>query len=156
MVFCGTPGTRDYRRYSAIADLQTSQFTVPHALGFSVFTSRILATDLQQSHRHFKSHMKSSLHSLIPFLHYSAAANSQDSTQFNCKLISRQSGVSKLNSTPLCCSVEFFFVTTLHKHRLSLFLIVLGVFTAPLHNNGLGADHVENSLLLRRVYLVVA
>jgi hypothetical protein len=31
--------------YSAIADLNTSQFTVTHALGFSVFTSRILATD---------------------------------------------------------------------------------------------------------------
>jgi hypothetical protein len=32
--------------YSAIADLHTLQFTVTHALGFSVFTSRILATDL--------------------------------------------------------------------------------------------------------------
>jgi hypothetical protein len=32
--------------YSAIADLPTLQFTVTHALGFSVFTSRILATDL--------------------------------------------------------------------------------------------------------------
>jgi hypothetical protein len=34
------------RNYSAIADLRTLQFTVTHALGFSVFTSRILATDL--------------------------------------------------------------------------------------------------------------
>jgi hypothetical protein len=32
--------------YSAIADLHTLQFTVTHALGFSVFISRILATDL--------------------------------------------------------------------------------------------------------------
>jgi hypothetical protein len=32
--------------YSAIADLQTLQFTGTHALGFSVFTSRILETDL--------------------------------------------------------------------------------------------------------------
>jgi hypothetical protein len=32
--------------YSALADLHTLQFTVIHALGFSVFTSRILATDL--------------------------------------------------------------------------------------------------------------
>jgi hypothetical protein len=31
--------------YSAIADLRTSQFTVARAQGFSVFTSRILATD---------------------------------------------------------------------------------------------------------------
>jgi hypothetical protein len=32
--------------YSATADLRPLQFTVTHALGFSVFTSRILATDL--------------------------------------------------------------------------------------------------------------
>jgi hypothetical protein len=32
--------------YSAIYDLRTLQLTVTHALGFSVFTSRILATDL--------------------------------------------------------------------------------------------------------------
>jgi hypothetical protein len=38
--------TRDYRLYSAIADLHTSQFTVAHVLGFSVFTSLIMATDL--------------------------------------------------------------------------------------------------------------
>jgi hypothetical protein len=63
-----TSTTRDYRQYSAIADLHTSQFTVVHVLGFSVFTSRILATDLQQSHYHFKSHTKSFSHSLVPFL----------------------------------------------------------------------------------------
>jgi hypothetical protein len=38
--------TRDYRQNSAIAILHTLQLTVTHALGFSVFTSRILATDL--------------------------------------------------------------------------------------------------------------
>jgi hypothetical protein len=37
---------RDYRKYRAIADLHTLQFTVTHTLAFSVFTSRILATDL--------------------------------------------------------------------------------------------------------------
>jgi hypothetical protein len=52
--------------YSAIAILHALQFTVAHALGFSVFTSRILATDLLQSSCHFKWHMKSSLHRLIP------------------------------------------------------------------------------------------
>jgi hypothetical protein len=55
--------------YSATV-FYTFQFTVPHAQGFSVFTSRILATDLSQSHCNFKSHMKSSLHSLIPFLQF--------------------------------------------------------------------------------------
>jgi hypothetical protein len=35
-----------YRQYSAIADLHNFQFTVADALGFSVSTSRLLATDL--------------------------------------------------------------------------------------------------------------
>jgi hypothetical protein len=33
--------------YSAIADLHTFQSTVAHSLGFPVFTSRLLATDLK-------------------------------------------------------------------------------------------------------------
>jgi hypothetical protein len=37
---------RDYMQYSAIAILHIFQFLVTHALGFSVFTSRILATEL--------------------------------------------------------------------------------------------------------------
>jgi hypothetical protein len=37
----GTTGS-----YSAVAVLRTLQFAVTHALGFSVITSRILATDL--------------------------------------------------------------------------------------------------------------
>jgi hypothetical protein len=36
----------NYNQYSAIADLHNFQFTVAHALGFSAFTSRLLATDL--------------------------------------------------------------------------------------------------------------
>jgi hypothetical protein len=59
---------RDYRQHSAIAILHTFQFSVTHALGYSAFTSRILATDVSQCHCHFKSHVKSSCHSLIPFL----------------------------------------------------------------------------------------
>jgi hypothetical protein len=38
--------TRTYKQYSAIADLHNLQFTVAHALGCSVSTSRIRATDL--------------------------------------------------------------------------------------------------------------
>jgi hypothetical protein len=59
---------RTIGNYSAIALLHTCQFTVPHALRFSFFTGRILATDLSQSHCNFKSHMKISCHSLIFFL----------------------------------------------------------------------------------------
>jgi hypothetical protein len=51
--------------YSALAILHTLYFTVAHA-----HTSRILATDLQSSHCHFKSRMKSSFHRLIPFLSF--------------------------------------------------------------------------------------
>jgi hypothetical protein len=35
-----------YNQYSAVANLHTFQFTVAHVLGFFVFTSRLLATDL--------------------------------------------------------------------------------------------------------------
>jgi hypothetical protein len=54
--------TRDYRQYSSIANLHIFQFTVAQALSFSVFTSRILATDLSQ----FLCNLNS--YSLIPFL----------------------------------------------------------------------------------------
>jgi hypothetical protein len=54
--------------YSHIVILHTLQFTVTHALDNSVFTSRILATDLSHSQWQFKSHMKSSCNSLTPFL----------------------------------------------------------------------------------------
>jgi hypothetical protein len=36
----------NYNEYSFIADLHTFQSTVAQALGFPVFTSRLLATDL--------------------------------------------------------------------------------------------------------------
>jgi hypothetical protein len=36
----------NYNHYSAIADLHNLQLTVAHALGFSVSTSRLLATDI--------------------------------------------------------------------------------------------------------------
>jgi 3-deoxy-D-arabino-heptulosonate 7-phosphate (DAHP) synthase class II len=41
---------RTQKQYSAIADLRNLQFTVTHAIGFSVFTSRIQKTELKQSH----------------------------------------------------------------------------------------------------------
>jgi hypothetical protein len=59
---------RDYKQRSAIAILQTFQFTFAYALGFSAFTRHILATDISQSHCHLNSHMKSFWHSLIHFL----------------------------------------------------------------------------------------
>jgi hypothetical protein len=50
--------------YRAIAIIYTFQLTVAHALGFSVFTSRILATDLPQE-LSLQISMKSSCHFLF-------------------------------------------------------------------------------------------
>jgi hypothetical protein len=86
--------TRDYRQYSATV-IYTLYGSPLRTHQVSVFTSRILATDLSQSLCNFKSHMRSSFHSLIPSL-------SLFSTQFNScvpKLISRQAGVPKLYSS---------------------------------------------------------
>jgi hypothetical protein len=91
--------TRDYRQYSAIADLHAFQFNIANALGFSVFTSRILATDLKPSHWRFKSHMKSSLHRLIPFLPLFCNCQFRR-LEFNSsapRLISWQAGFPKLD-----------------------------------------------------------
>jgi hypothetical protein len=60
--------TRDYRQYSAIADLHTLQFTVTHALRFSVFTSRILATDFITFSLSLKISHEVFLHRLISYL----------------------------------------------------------------------------------------
>jgi hypothetical protein len=40
----------NYIQYSAIADLHNLQFTVTHGLGFSALTSRLLVSELKQSH----------------------------------------------------------------------------------------------------------
>jgi redox-regulated HSP33 family molecular chaperone len=50
--FIGTSVTTslDHTYYSAIADLHNLQFTVTHALGFSVVTTRLLIAELKQSH----------------------------------------------------------------------------------------------------------
>jgi hypothetical protein len=59
---------RDWKQYKTIGILDTFQFTVAQALVFSVFTSRIPATDLTQSHCNLKSDMKYLSHSLVSFL----------------------------------------------------------------------------------------
>jgi hypothetical protein len=76
---------RDYRKYSAIAILHTFQITVTRALGLSVFTSRILSTDLSQSHCNFKSHMKSSFLNLIPILKSKSKTKGQSVSKSWCR-----------------------------------------------------------------------
>jgi hypothetical protein len=111
-------GTTD--NYSAIADLHTLQFTVTHALKFSVFTSHILATDIiivslsvQTTHEVFFSQPYSLL--AISFQSPSTA-DSLNISPAAPELIPA-GGVSR-NST------EFLSITTLQgprrKHNLSI------------------------------------
>jgi hypothetical protein len=103
-----TQSTRDYRQYSAMTDLHTLLCTVTHALGFTVFTTRILLTDFSQSHCHFKSHIESSFRSLIHFLRLFRNFQSEDSTQYDSSapnLISWQGGVSNLDFS--LCSIIY-------------------------------------------------
>jgi hypothetical protein len=123
-----TSTTQDYRQLQP-SDLHTLQFTVTYTLGFSVFTSRILATDFITI-CHYKSHMKSSFHKLIPFL--PSFCNCQlNSTP---KLISWQA-VSKFVSVPLNWTLLYnHFVRTTQKTRT--LCCWEGVVTALLHSNG--------------------
>jgi hypothetical protein len=47
--FIGTSvaNSLDYNQYNATADIHTFQPTVAHALGFSIFTGRLLAMDIK-------------------------------------------------------------------------------------------------------------
>jgi hypothetical protein len=124
---------RNYRQYSAIADLHTLQFIVTHALGFSAFTSLIQATDFIRV-CHFKSYMKSSLRRLIPFLPLFC----------NCQL----------SSIPL--------LPRSYQSRLASRNSTLQFTARPQLNSSLQpffTDHTENTpslLLRRRVYYAVA
>jgi hypothetical protein len=98
----------------------TLQFTVAHTLEFSVFTSHILATDLQQSHCHLKSQMESSFHSLIPFLplYCSCQFRRLDSVQFLCCQAHILAGwrleTRLITSRLLTLSFWILVITTLH------------------------------------------
>jgi hypothetical protein len=97
--------TRDYRQYSATADPHTLQFTVTHALGFSVFTSRILATDF----------ITVSLTLQITYKVLFAPSNS-----FIAIILQLPISKTRLYSIQL----KLFFITTFHgprrKHNLSI------------------------------------
>jgi hypothetical protein len=116
-----TLGTKS--NYSAIAIQHTLQFIVTHALGFSVFTSRILATDLSQSHCNFKSHMKSSCQS------NSFLANSSQSPS---TAIFR----TRPNSNSSCVRSSLYSLKA-DQQRTPLPLLLRRRVTAPLHSNGI-------------------
>jgi hypothetical protein len=96
------------------------QYTVAHALGFLAFTSRILTTDLSQSHCNFKSTVTSSVHRLIPFLPFLQLPIPQTRLDYCCII---------LPCFYYCCifqllSYPTLLITTLHaphgKHHLLL------------------------------------
>jgi hypothetical protein len=113
-----------FSRYLWIADLHTLQFTVTHAIGFSVFTSRILTTDfitvslsLQIIHEVFFAPPNSFLAIIVQL--------SIQKTQLNSipLLPSPHPGrLASRNSTQFF-STELFFITSLYgprrKHSLS-------------------------------------
>jgi hypothetical protein len=132
--------------YSTIADLHTLQLTVTHALGFSVFTSRILATDLWQSHCNFNSHMKSPFHSLIPlflFLLYRLRLPSPVLDPILDKKALKRSYLSRYNHSkrtmkttqPFCCR-EGSFTDPLLDALLLRAYAPEEIFTDPLPSNG--------------------
>jgi hypothetical protein len=105
---------RDYRQLWHYLYSTRFQFTVAHALGSSVFTSRILSTDLSQPHSYFNSQMTSSWHSLISFLPFPSPLNTEDSTQFSSRLTFCTSTASELpvENTVFSCRVLLCYLAT--------------------------------------------
>jgi hypothetical protein len=140
--------TRDYRQYSAIVVLHTSQITVTQALGFTVIPNCILqrnydSLSLQITHEVFFAPPNSLS------CHYSTAANSEDSTQFNSsapKLKLRQAGVSKLDS-----SLHFMSVLYYDRRSVGQFVLVssphLGLMTRFFHCQTIAGFMLLNSSL---------
>jgi hypothetical protein len=125
------------RQYSAIAIVQTFQFTVLHALEFSLFISPIPATDLSQSHCHFKSHMKSSFHSLIPFLPLFCNCQFRrlGSIQFQAHILAGWRLKTRLNSTRLPKLILLFRHFAWTTRKTQPLYCWEGVLIAPFHSN---------------------
>jgi hypothetical protein len=136
--------TRDCRQYSAIADLHTLEFTVTHALGLTVFTSRIRATDLWQSHCNFKSHMKASVPQPDSFLAISSQLplTAISRTQLNSRPEPTHMNFSSTKLSQILTSKSSLGTSryiaserTPRKTPSSIARLVLGVFADPLPRN---------------------
>jgi hypothetical protein len=109
----------------------------------TVFNSRILATNLKQSHCRLKSHMKSSCHSLIYSCRFFSTTffdcHLQNSTQFSTTTNSNSSSTELSQLLTTAALLELLVILPwdgpLGKYRLLLSRIVLGVFTDPLPGN---------------------
>jgi hypothetical protein len=123
--------------YSAIADPHTLHFTVTHALGFSVFTSRILVTDyntvslsLQITHEVFFPQPNSLLAIILQLAIMKTEFNSIPLLPTSYPGWRSETRLTLLNWTLL---YNYFARTTQKTQPL---YCCEGVFTAPLHSNG--------------------
>jgi hypothetical protein len=131
----------NYNQNSVIADLHPSQFAVVHALGFSVFTSRLLATDLN-TETSTSNHNKV----FLPFLVQSSWT--ADSPELDPILQFYRQPISSLSSLDfvLTCTQLISAANMLPLYRRG---------TDPAENTALillrGAGHIENTstVLLR-------
>jgi hypothetical protein len=110
--------------YSAIADLLTLYFTVTHALWLSVFTSRILVTDLLQTHCNFSTHQVFFAESNIFLVIILQLPIPKTQLNWISSLQSLYPGRLPSRNSAQFLSRELFFITTLHaprkKHSLSI------------------------------------
>jgi hypothetical protein len=138
---------RDYRQYSAIADLHNLQFTAAHALGFLVFTSRIQATDLSQS---VTLNHKWSLHcaAKFPFLPLLCDCQFQrlDSIQFLSSKVRIPAGC-RLEARPFFSDST---ITILYSLVLSFSRVLLCSFITPTHG-----PHEKHSCTVKGACLLV-
>jgi hypothetical protein len=122
----------NYKQYSDVADLHIFQFTVVHALGFSVYTSRILATDLNTG--------------TITWNYYEVVLSFSSSITLDCRL-TRTRPNSPIQSL-LCCIPILLVMDS---------VLISATNRFPLYS--LGSDIMENTfyccrdLLLRRTQL---
>jgi hypothetical protein len=128
--------------YSALAIPHTLQFTVTHTLGFSVFTSRILATDFNIVVIP-ASHKKSSMQSQIPFLPFLLKHLLLQTQSYSLL----QLPTPELDSELILAAWDPRYIASGRTHRKYHFLYCCvlihccrDVFTAQLRSSERGAD----------------
>jgi hypothetical protein len=90
--------------YSAIADLHNLQFTVAHALGLSVSTSCLLATDLN-TETSTSNHYEVFLPFLVQ-LPWNFGNSSKNSVYYSLLQLSACSSKLRLPANDLCCPLQ--------------------------------------------------
>jgi hypothetical protein len=154
----------NYKKYRAIADLHTFQFTVAHALRFSVSTSRILATDLNAgtiTSNHWQYHLLPTRHStgtplpILQFLYWTVLTCTQLSPWFTASIYdSRYIDAARKRLAENTCHVMATHCCEVNDRAYD---------ARALHSNSPWADTKKTlppycclTLVLERVYWVVA